>query len=102
MGKYEFEVHGELYHGRFYHFRDLSSTETLELIDNAIADGQLSDKLLDKIYDATNVTVCEIEDSAFKVVSVGYAFCSPRDQFSKKLGCQIAFSRAKSALCQKE
>jgi len=40
------------------------------------------------------ITVCGIYDSAANSISVGYAKCSKKDNFSKKLGRTISYGRA--------
>ena len=51
--------------------------------------------------DLCGVTVCEIKEDD-EVLSVGYAFCSSADQFSRKKGRAIAEGRARANLITEE
>lgn len=65
-----------------------------EWIQDAVELGQIlpeTDELGINIWYATR---CLIEDKEGNAIAVGYSFCSPKDQFSRKLGRQIAQGRA--------
>ena len=47
------------------------------------------------------VTVCHLEDEDGEIVAEGMAFCSLKDQFSRKKGRLISEGRARKALKMK-
>lgn len=40
------------------------------------------------------ITICGIWDTEKNTMSYGYAVCSPKDQFEKKIGRKLAYDRA--------
>jgi hypothetical protein len=58
---------------------------------------RFSNKMLCGINRITMVELQErdgVDQGAWRIMSVGYAFCQKRDQFNKKEGRKIAFARA--------
>lgn len=48
------------------------------------------------------VTVCVVKNSAEVVIARGYSICSPKDQYNRKRGNQIALGRAIKAMSREE
>ena len=84
------------------------AAEIRKLVEGAVAAGQIklhqlagsgSNEVYTNLWDAADaITVCEldIEDGSPKIL--GYAVCSPRDQFSRKKGRAVSFGRALAEL----
>ncbi len=51
---------------------------------------------------ARAVTICIIEDDDRNELTRGYAFCSPEDQFNRRVGRMIAYGRALAGLAPGE
>lgn len=99
---------------RFYHFRNDEASAKAgthdsrfevklnESIDRAHKMNQINllrqrgNKGVDSINlkSIHNFTVCVIEDENRNEIARGYAFCSNKDQFSKKFGRMVAKGRA--------
>jgi len=47
--------------------------------------------------DNSHITCCNLEEEKFNVVATGYAICSPKDNFCRKRGRDIAEGRALKA-----
>ena len=46
------------------------------------------------VCNSDNFTICTIVDDDGNILGVGYAFCSQKDQFSRKVGRRISENRA--------
>ena len=94
---------------RFDHYRDLSEDELDKFIAEARQLEQIGlyqvgstevDGSIGDIFDSTDLTVCralEDQDGTLVEIARGYAFCSPFDQFQKRIGRQISQHRANEA-----
>ena len=47
-------------------------------------------------------TICQFTDDTGIVLATGYAFCSTKDQFCRRIGRQIAEGRARGVLKQQQ
>jgi hypothetical protein len=52
--------------------------------------------------DNSYITRCELEDKNRKTYAMGFAICSPKDNFSRRIGRLIAEGRARKALEDKK
>jgi hypothetical protein len=53
-------------------------------------------------HDNSHVTVCELEDDKRKIIALGFAICSPSDNFCRLIGRRIAEGRARKATEDRE
>jgi hypothetical protein len=93
-------INGNKYKARFKHFRPNENTlEWWTIIDKLILEAEQRNQITvlpekKSVRMAQAVTVCVLEDMDKRPVAVGHAFCSFRDQFSKRIGRDIALNRA--------
>ncbi|MHA2216920.1 MAG: hypothetical protein ACXACY_13330 [Candidatus Hodarchaeales archaeon] len=100
------KVNGEWYTVRYIHFiDDIGGISKFDKhIEQAFTSSQikrykgkivLSDTYpIRTLAFASGYTICTLETDGRKPVATGYAFCSPKDQFNRKIGRSIAFNRA--------
>ncbi len=93
------EVDGRELRAKFYHSQRKDRVgevfEWEQAAQKALIDGQI------EAYDGpignedlfNGLTVCEIVDNG-EVLARGFAFCSSKDQFNRKVGRQISLGRA--------
>ena len=88
---------------RFYHVYYVKPGFADEIVcafiadtwDKARSQGQIRDHALGyPIPEIVGVTRCTLLDDSGEPMFSGYAFCSQRDQFSRRIGRAIALNRA--------
>jgi hypothetical protein len=93
---------------RFKHYRKVSRREVKEMVEDADVTSQINryagfGLVFKDVLCASAVTVCDIITSTDeKLVSRGYAFCGPRDTFSRKRGREVAEKRARELAGSKQ